>query len=190
MNIVGFIVVGDRTSHGGVVLTGDQTWKVDGAEVARIGDLVSCPRCKRTALIATSKDPSFTSKGVPVAFDGDMTDCGAILYSRHNAHAGLSDGEGEPFSLADVKEHRPPPMQEYQRHFILRDSTSAQPLPNTAYTITTEEGRVIKGYTDPEGRTDVVWTTAPSRVELVAHRASPERDDPYHYGENMDYTGL
>ncbi|WP_343742319.1 PAAR domain-containing protein [Herbaspirillum huttiense] len=190
MSIVGFIVVGDRTSHGGVVLTGDQTWLVDGAAVARMGDLVSCPRCQRTVSIASSKDPAFTSFGAPAAFDGDRTDCGAILYSRHNAHAGLSDGAGAPEAADDVQDHVAPAIRKYQRHFILRDAATSEPLANTAYTLKTEEGQVIQGVTDAQGRTDVVWTEAPSHVELTARREHPDDDDPYHYGENMNYGGL
>lgn len=43
MSIVGFIVVGDRTSHGGVVVSGDITCTIDGQPVARVGDKVFCP---------------------------------------------------------------------------------------------------------------------------------------------------
>ena len=34
MAIIGFIVMGDRTSHGGVVMSGDPTWTVDGQPIA------------------------------------------------------------------------------------------------------------------------------------------------------------
>lgn len=38
--------IGDRTSHGGVVVTGDQTLNVFGQAAARKGDMTTCPKCK------------------------------------------------------------------------------------------------------------------------------------------------
>ena len=40
------IVIGDKTTHGGTVLQGSQTMTAGGKNVARQGDLVSCPKCK------------------------------------------------------------------------------------------------------------------------------------------------
>ncbi|WP_236637488.1 PAAR domain-containing protein [Photorhabdus australis] len=39
------ILVGDSTSHGGKVLTGDESCGVLGKQAARVGDAVSCPKC-------------------------------------------------------------------------------------------------------------------------------------------------
>lgn len=63
MAIIGFIVMGDRTSHGGVVMSGDPTWTVDGQPIARIGDKVSCPRCKRVAAIISNRFPTIMDNG-------------------------------------------------------------------------------------------------------------------------------
>jgi uncharacterized Zn-binding protein involved in type VI secretion len=96
MSIIGFIVIGDRTSHGGEVISGDPTWTIDGIPVARVGDKVSCPRCERVSTIISSRFPALTDNGVPVAYDQDRTeDCGAVLYSRHNGHAGWDDEDDE-----------------------------------------------------------------------------------------------
>jgi len=190
MSITGFIVVGDRTSHGGTVLSGDQLWTIDGAAVARVGDKASCPRCKRVVTIVTSKDPSFTSGGPPAAFDGDMTDCGATLYSRHNSHSGLEKMTGEPATVKDIEDHVAPTIQKFRQHFILRDLTTDQPIADMPYTLRAQDGQVVKGYTDARGRTDVLWTDAATQVEVVAHPESRHDTDPYHYGENMDYRGL
>jgi uncharacterized Zn-binding protein involved in type VI secretion len=55
MAIIGFIVLGDRTSHGGTVISADPAWTIDEQPVARVGDKVSCPRCKRTSTIVSSR---------------------------------------------------------------------------------------------------------------------------------------
>ncbi|MCT8349735.1 PAAR domain-containing protein, partial [Photorhabdus temperata] len=36
---------GDKTSHGGAVLAGDDSFQILGKGVARINDPVSCPKC-------------------------------------------------------------------------------------------------------------------------------------------------
>jgi uncharacterized Zn-binding protein involved in type VI secretion len=97
MAIIGFVVLGDKTSHGGEVVSCTSNRTVNGKEVARLNDLVSCPRCNRTAKIISSRFPAITSNGVPLAFDRDMTDCGAEVYSSVNGFAGHNDGSsGEP----------------------------------------------------------------------------------------------
>jgi uncharacterized Zn-binding protein involved in type VI secretion len=55
-----FVRVGDRTTHGGVVLTGDPTFSIHGKQAARVGDEVSCPRCKRVSKIVTGAPTAFT----------------------------------------------------------------------------------------------------------------------------------
>lgn len=72
-----FIVVGDKTSHGGVVLTGSVESDVAGRPLARVGDKVSCPRHRNNA-IATG-DPACIIDGAPAARAGDKTLCGATL---------------------------------------------------------------------------------------------------------------
>ena len=190
MGIIGFILKGDRTSHGGEVQTGDETWIVQGRAVACLGDQVSCPRCQRTVTIATSRFPFITINGRIPAFEGDLTDCGAILHSRHNEHAGWGEGAG----AANATVATPPPPDVHvpprcQEHFVLRHAQTGEPLANLRYTINTREGARFDGETDAEGRTRVVWTTAPQAVELVVHARQAKDADPYHYAE-LDYEGL
>lgn len=76
-----FITLGDRTSHGGTVITADYTFDIHGKYVARVGDLTVCPRCKGRFPI-TSGAPDMQALGQAVARDGDRTACGATLVSR------------------------------------------------------------------------------------------------------------
>lgn len=107
MAITGVIVIGDTTSHGGKVITGDQTWTVDGIPVARVGDQVWCPQCDKMTTIVSSSFPTLiTRNGQPVAYDKDITSCGAVLYSRHNNHVGWGNkkADGKDVALADRSE--------------------------------------------------------------------------------------
>ncbi|OWY28898.1 PAAR domain-containing protein [Herbaspirillum robiniae] len=73
-----FITVGDKTSHGGTVISGDQSFMLHGKAVARTGDLTTCPRCKGTFPIASGAG-DMLSLGQAPAREGDKTACGAIL---------------------------------------------------------------------------------------------------------------
>lgn len=77
-----FIRVGDKTSHGGVVVQGSAESDVDGIPIARIGDKVTCPQKGHggTTVIATG-DPTCVVDGQPAARHGDKTACGAVLIS-------------------------------------------------------------------------------------------------------------
>jgi uncharacterized Zn-binding protein involved in type VI secretion len=77
-----FIVVGDKTDHGGTVVAGSPATTIDGKPIARIGDPVTCPRRGHggTTVIA-SGDPSCIVDGQPAARHGDKTACGATLLS-------------------------------------------------------------------------------------------------------------
>lgn len=72
------IRMGDRTSHGGTVISGDLTWTIYEKAVARVGDLTVCPKCKGVFPITTGAD-DLTAFGQAVARQGDETACGAKL---------------------------------------------------------------------------------------------------------------
>lgn len=81
-----FIVVGDKTDHGGVVIQGCIGTDTAGKPIARVGDQVTCPKKGHggTTVIATG-DPSCVIDGRPAARHGDKTACGATLLSSQIA---------------------------------------------------------------------------------------------------------
>lgn len=151
---------------------------------------MTCPRCKRVSTIVSSRFPTVIDLGKPMAYDQDMTDCGAVIYSRHNNHAGWGEKGGDKAATAPIEDYVPKQAPRFQEHFVLRNNETGEPLPGVPYTIKTGDGKTFEGETDAQGRTDVVWTDSPLPVEVVAHPKSPEDADPYHFGENMEYGGL
>lgn len=78
-----FIRYGDRTSHGGTVISADFSFIVDGHYMARTGDMTVCPRCKGRFPIKGSAS-TMTAMGQTPALHGDKTACGAILISSQS----------------------------------------------------------------------------------------------------------
>lgn len=77
-----FIVIGDKTSHGGIVVGGAPTASTLNKQIARVGDKVTCPKCGENT-IATG-DNTMIVMGQPVARQGDKTVCGATLISTQS----------------------------------------------------------------------------------------------------------
>lgn len=73
------IVLGDKTSHGGVVLEASAQSMTGNVRIARIGDKVSCPLKGHGPCTIVSGDPTLIIDGKPAARDGDTTSCGAVL---------------------------------------------------------------------------------------------------------------
>lgn len=81
-----YIVVGDRTSHGGTVLQGALDADSDGRAIARVGDRVSCPRKGHGGItVIVNGDDSTTIDGRAAARAGDRTACGALLIASQQA---------------------------------------------------------------------------------------------------------
>ena len=98
------ICVGDTTSHGGKVLEGNPTAKIDTRPIAGVGHMVSCPRCKGDFAIL----PDLLGRIYPhvidkrdTAVEGMRTACGAVLIASQSnstindiGHADRQQGAG------------------------------------------------------------------------------------------------
>jgi uncharacterized Zn-binding protein involved in type VI secretion len=73
------IVIGDSTSHGGTVCGGSGIYTVNGKQVARKGDPCTCPINGHGPCTIAEGDPTHTIEGIPVAYEGHKTSCGASL---------------------------------------------------------------------------------------------------------------
>lgn len=73
--------MGDKTSHGGTVISADLTFDIHGKNVARHGDMTVCPKCKGTFAIKSAADDLTDGNGNGYARHLDKTACGATLIS-------------------------------------------------------------------------------------------------------------
>lgn len=75
----GVIRLNDPTSHGGRVASAAPASTAMGVAVARKGDRCSCPLPGHGDCVIAEGDPDVLIDGVPVAFEGHRTSCGAVL---------------------------------------------------------------------------------------------------------------
>lgn len=75
------IRLNDPTTHGGKVVSAAPASTVMGVAVARKGDRCFCPLKGHEVCVIAEGDPSVLIDGVPVAFEGHLTSCGAKLLS-------------------------------------------------------------------------------------------------------------
>ncbi|APW38290.1 hypothetical protein RD110_14735 [Rhodoferax koreense] len=80
------ILVGDPTSHDGVVLSGSPAATIGGKAIARLGDEVSCPRHGNNKIV--EGETGYTIGGVPVALEGHHGECGCSLIGTTTASVG------------------------------------------------------------------------------------------------------
>ena len=78
------ILLGDTTSHGGVVISGSATTTVEGRPIARVGDLVTCPLCKPHTFPIVEGLSTLTDNYMAVALHGHKIACGATLIASSN----------------------------------------------------------------------------------------------------------
>lgn len=88
-----FIVIGDTTDHGGVVISGSPTHLIDGKPMARLGDQVNCPErypdeTPHGVNNIIEGEPTCLLNGIPAALHGHKTACGCSLIGSVTATHG------------------------------------------------------------------------------------------------------
>ncbi len=173
------IVVGDKTSHGGIVISGTPTTDIDGKPVARVGDKVTCPcRGHGGITVIVSGDPTCIVNGRAVARHGDKTACGATLLSSQmltSVQTGGSGTSGLGTALSSTMSARPNatgsiakaaafPFDEQVKLALAGDQVVLIGLP---WFIKTADGRVFKGRLDGSGQLPRIDTPAEDKYEVL-----------------------
>ena len=179
------IVLGDKTSHGGTVITCSPFSDTHGKGWARVGDMVACPRCKGVFPIAQG-DASFTDDGHAVAYHGCKVACGAILISSQmftfttpsggaapsTASSATSEALMQGFGIIDAglasryqDEATDEDANRYRGRFQLVDATTGEPVRNQAVRVRSTGGQYITGSTDEDGYTQ--WVERDARESLA-----------------------
>lgn len=129
----GAIFLGDATTHGGRVISGQPNYIVNGRQVAVVGDKVTCPKDGHGVCSIIEGHPTITVNGKPVAFHGCATSCGARLISSMNSvHAIGSPGQS---ALSEERRSSPSPtrfQQPQQRNSFVDTSEPTCEHPDQA----------------------------------------------------------
>lgn len=184
-----FIVIGDQTDHGGVVVGSTMTTDTHGKRLARVGDQVTCPKRGHGTTVIVTGDPTMIVDGAPVARHGDKCACGATLISsQFVSTVGGSGGGGSAASASSGSpENRAPKASglissllpenhEFDIHFVVRDEVTGHPLPKVAYKITLEDGHSITGVTDEHGLTEKISSNTQQKATLEVHHHGDDSD--------------
>lgn len=102
------IVLGDRTSHGGTVITADTTSSIYGKYMARVGDLTVCRNCKGIFPIKSGPSDLVDGAGNSYARHGDKTACGASLVASQGMSTWSDASSGGYTAAADDMPSVPP----------------------------------------------------------------------------------
>lgn len=189
------IVFGDKSTHGGTVISSSMVSDTNGKGWARVGDMVSCPRCKGVFPI-TQGDQSLVDEGKAVAYHGCKTACGATLISGQvvtstNPSAGsapkaestattpsLSQGFGligptllsayQDEAVADSDNNK------YRGRFQVVDAATGEPIRDQAVRLRSTSGQHVTGSTDADGYTQWVERDAQESLafDLIQDSAS------------------
>jgi uncharacterized Zn-binding protein involved in type VI secretion len=172
------IRMGDKSSHGGVVIEGSAQDICMGKPIAFVGHKVFCPLCKGAfPIIEGAPHVSFYGKGVALA--GMHTSCGAMLIATQ-----FTDTvSGSMASKETVKKvsSSPPTERHSTRHppagavtqrgtrfddrFVLLDDVTGKALGYTEYAIQRHSGKIEHGITDANGHTHMLSDTP--QAELI-----------------------
>jgi uncharacterized Zn-binding protein involved in type VI secretion len=161
---------GDTTSHGGKVLEGFSVYKVEGRAVAAMGHKVACPLCKGVFPIAQG-NPVHTFNGVPLAYQGMKTACGATLIASQTSTA----HDIPTASIARLAEDQIPdnPLgnqtETKEVQFFIRHHETREPLEGVPYTINLSTGATETGHSNAEGLTRKLVVKKTVQAELVVH---------------------
>lgn len=175
------IRLGDKTSHGGIVIEGSPADICMGKPIAFIGHQVQCPQCKGVFPIVDGA-PTTTFYGKGVALAGMRTACGAILIASQltdivecgggDTHARMASKNSgstavSPASSSGVDETSTTAKtgsNQFDEKFKLLDAETGRPIPNAEYAIRRQSGKIEHGTTDVEGHTHLLSTTASAEV--------------------------
>lgn len=88
--MIRFIRLGDKTSHGGTVVSASSRMFVGAIPVACVGDTCTCPKKGHNNCVIVEGDNIISVDGRAVALEGCKCSCGALLISSMpNAGRGL-----------------------------------------------------------------------------------------------------
>jgi uncharacterized Zn-binding protein involved in type VI secretion len=171
-----FIVLGDKTTAGGVVIQGEESCRNHGKALAYHGAQIYCHACKTTGYICNV--PPYRPMilmGKQVALENDICICKCdppprLIASQNNAS--MSFDSGELAKMGCLPDGRRMPESDsatvgsaFDDRYQLLDANTGEPLAGVEYAIARANGQIEHGTTDADGHTHLLEAT--DRAEVV-----------------------
>ena len=178
-----FIVIGDQTDHGGLVVGAAGTTDTHGKRIARVGDQVTCPKKGHDTTVIVSGDPTMIIDGMPAARHGDKCACGATLISSQFVSTTSDGGASNPQAAsaaqaagaAHLAQQSTPRIvideasglfvMSHDQFFVLTDELTGEPLSQWKYRLTCGD-KTVEGTTDASGQTKKIAAKESSDVKI------------------------
>jgi uncharacterized Zn-binding protein involved in type VI secretion len=156
------IVVGNVTSHGGVIQEGESRWLVDGKAAHLAGMSHYCPKCK-TISKAIPDQHSLNVFGKLLIVAGNKSTCGSEYLPQQNLV--VVDVTSSNSSSLTSNSNFLPSQPYFDEQFILK-TDEGELLANIPYTIKMMDGSLKKGVSDSEGKTERIQTEKAETLEI------------------------
>jgi uncharacterized Zn-binding protein involved in type VI secretion len=167
---------------------------MSGKPAARLGDPTDCPLPGHVSNPLAAGSPDVLFDGLPAARQGDASACGgalegdlianvlingrpAAVLGSVGSHGNVVVGGsgtvviGTSYTLASFSPPAPMPAsgmgQVFNEHFIVRDSSTGDPVTGRAYRLQTDSGQVVTGITDGSGKTRFISANQAEDVVLM-----------------------
>lgn len=164
-----FIVLGDHTDHGGIVIEASRLSDTHGKGIARVGDQVTCSKKGHGTTVIVTGDPTMIIDGQPAARHGDKCACGATLISSQfvstvddgaasgtqassSRHAQTSSATAGVFSAYVEHTSNTTDSEDDLEYFFVAERDDGRSVP-LAYRIDGDEGKLHEGRLGHNGET-------------------------------------
>lgn len=174
--------MGDRTSHGGIVVEGHQFLIIHGKPAAGVGHRVHCPKCSGSPVIVEGATNA-SMMGISIAVEGMKTSCGATLIASQITDT-IEYGAGSSSAMAAAEPG--PAVAGLAANIVAANASSKKtvadkppydeqarildelglPIANMPYHITDASGNVYKGLTDANGCCERVHTESAESLKI------------------------
>lgn len=157
--MLAYITVGATTDHGGMIEEGLSSRRIHGMPIHLEGMRHFCPKCKCWS-IAIGSNPTKKAMGKTKILEGDRATCGArfIAYQHTSKASGGAIVVAEPEKISTAESG-------YTTQFVLLDSDK-KPQQGVDYIAFFENGDVVAGVTDAEGKTQLFQTDEPENIAI------------------------
>lgn len=156
-----FITKGSMTDHGGIILQGEDSWKVEGKGAHLEGMTHFCPRCKVMSKAIGSENGFMQVNGKNIIVAGDTSTCGARFIKNQDL-AVRDRGVGSGVKSNQIVDK----ILNNEKFFDEQVETQFNFAEGMPYFIETENGKTYQGTVGADGKLPRVKTETEGAYQI------------------------